>query len=265
MKNNNLQIFNGQYTGNQIVSVPAKVCLASHFQRPISEKSVTNIIRNFDRNKVKPIVLSKRNGKYYVVDGQHTLTALRRLFGENVVVTAIIIEELTLQQEAEYFVKQYDGSHRLTSLDMFKGRLVYEDKAQQMESVAKSHGLRIKTSGTKGKNTIVAIRQYEKMWDKLGKNGTHKALTLIKRAWGDDLNAYDGKILSGMTMFIDVFKREIDDNIFVRNLSKVSPKEIIRNAESRRCSTKQAALATEIWFIYNKRLGAKNKLSDNIR
>ena len=43
------------------------------YQRTINMKFVKECIENFDPNKVEPVYVSYRDGKYYVMDGQHTI------------------------------------------------------------------------------------------------------------------------------------------------------------------------------------------------
>ena len=86
----------------EMKKLPIKMLLSAPYQREIRNNNIKEIIRKFDKNKVKPIVVSYRNGKYYVVDGQHTLTVLRMLFGENYIVTTRVLKGLTYDDEAAY-------------------------------------------------------------------------------------------------------------------------------------------------------------------
>lgn len=253
------------YETNRLTVISAAKCMSAPYQRETNSSRINGIIKNFDKNKVKPIVLSFRNGVYNVVDGQHTLSALRRIYGENVMVSAVVLEGLTYEEEAEYYTKQYEGTKKLSSCDTFKSRLEYDKKAQMINNICKVVGFNVKTGNSHSNSkTILAIKQLEKMYDTLGSGGTHYVLTLIRDTWNYDKSSLDGNMLSGMTLFYKTYKDKIDKATFISRLSAVSPKEIMRNAKMRIMSSRQAMYAYEIYYIYNKGL-KRNKLPDVIR
>lgn len=51
------------------------------YQRPIDMDFVKDKIRHFDPGKIEPVHVSYRDGKYYVMDGQHTILILEGVNG----------------------------------------------------------------------------------------------------------------------------------------------------------------------------------------
>ena len=131
--------------------------LAAPYQRPIQRSKVEKIKREYNPNKAKAIVVSRRNGKYFIIDGDHTITAQRELFGETCVVDVRIIDGLTYEQEAEYYDTQYDNCTKLSSIDHLKSRVEYNSKAKNMVQLCADKGFILATCAGKAKNKINAI------------------------------------------------------------------------------------------------------------
>ena len=77
-------------------------------------EDVDRLIAKWDDRLLTPLVVSFRDGKFNVVDGQHRIAAMRKMAdGGNVTVPCLIYTGLTYEQEAELYFK----------LDQSKGRL----------------------------------------------------------------------------------------------------------------------------------------------
>ena len=64
----------------RIECVPLERIVTEQYQRILNMKNVAGIVKNFDPAKLGVLVVSHRtDGTYAVLDGQHRLTALRRL------------------------------------------------------------------------------------------------------------------------------------------------------------------------------------------
>lgn len=51
------------------------------YQRALSDKQVRKTSENFDPFQVNPVKVSKRDGKNYVIDGQHTMEIIAKVSG----------------------------------------------------------------------------------------------------------------------------------------------------------------------------------------
>ena len=68
------------------------------YQRPVNPKEVDRLIREWDERLIDPVVVSFRDGKFYVVDGQHRIAAMRRMNGgRGVMVTCKVYDGLTYE------------------------------------------------------------------------------------------------------------------------------------------------------------------------
>ena len=94
-----------------------------NYQRNINTAFVQKIVSEFDPNKVDPVHVSYRDGKYYIIDGQHTVAALEIANGNKPVdVICIVHKGMTYTDEASYYVEQYEKKHRHTYNEMTMAR-----------------------------------------------------------------------------------------------------------------------------------------------
>ena len=85
------------------------------YQRPVEQKDVDKIIREWNGREITPVVVSFRDGKFNVVDGQHHIEAMRqKAGGRDVIVPCIIHTGMTYEQEAELYARLDRDKKRLT-------------------------------------------------------------------------------------------------------------------------------------------------------
>ena len=51
------------------------------YQRPVNPREVDRLIREWDERLLEPVIVSFRDGKFNVVDGQHRISAMRKMNG----------------------------------------------------------------------------------------------------------------------------------------------------------------------------------------
>ena len=81
------------------------------YQRTLRPHHVDELVEGWDWGKFRPLDVSCRNGSYYVFDGGHRLSALKRLCGsgQHFTVLCRVFYGLTRAEEAYYFSHQDDG------------------------------------------------------------------------------------------------------------------------------------------------------------
>lgn len=268
----NAMMNNGKTRGTTEVTIENKAgtytrmsankLLAAPYQREIRRYKVENIKRNYDPLKAKPIVVSRRNGKYYIIDGDHTITAQRELFGETCMVDVRIIDGLTYEQESEYYDTQYDNCTKLSSIEHMKSRVEYESKAKDMVQLCADKGFVLATCMGKSKNKINAVSTFEKVYDMLGNNDTANMLALIKEIWDGDKEALSSQFLEGIGKFYSIYKGKMNTKRFVKVFSDV-PAIDITSAVNKQASlgmTKADRMVLKFREMYNYRY--KNKLPE---
>lgn len=230
------------------------------YQRDIDQKEVAYIASNYDPHQFGVIKVSFRDGKYYVYDGQHRITAFKIVNGnQDGFVRCEVHYGLTYEDEAKYFAEQYLGSKKVDIV--YRWRALFEAKKEPVYTIVTSvRAIGIDIKFTKNKsvyNRIIALKQLNDMWDKLGSEKTLRVLALLKKSWDTDLNAFDGNILIGMREFFFTYTDEIDEEAFVRQMKKVSPLSIVVEGKKDMLSKNGLNFAKIIWSKYNNGLKTK--------
>ena len=205
------------------------------YQRPVKQTVVNRLIKCWNNKYLTPIVVSCRDGKYYLLDGQHRVCAMRRMNGgKDVIVPCLVYTGLTYAQEAEMYVK----------LDKSKGhlKLPHEIKAS-LESGADAVVLDIDKRISEGGFTwaldrptgaayeIQPARAIKSAYKLLGGPAFSRMLELLAGAWHGSPSSLKSCMIAGMALFLKTYETEIDDYTFVARLSQVDPFDIAQLAK----------------------------------
>ena len=92
-------------------------------------------------------------------------------------------------------------------------------------------------------------------YKQLGYDGLYRTLRIIRKTWGGKPSSLSSYIISGAALFVKAYENEMDDKVFVRQLSKLQPDEIVSRGRSD-SSTRNQALkyARVILSAYNRAL-----------
>ena len=84
----------------------AQLTSGLEYQRPVSQRDVDELAENWQPDLFEPPVVSHRDGKLFLVDGQRRIAALRqRNHGGDVTVLCRVFEDLTYEEEADLLVR----------------------------------------------------------------------------------------------------------------------------------------------------------------
>lgn len=202
------------------------------YQRPVEQKDVDEIIREWNGRELSPVVVSFRDGKFNVLDGQHRIEAMRQMAGgKDVIVPCIIHTGMTYKEEADMYARLDTDKKRLTLRQHTKAVVEAGSDARIMEvkRLVEDGGftwaLEVQTSEP---FEIAAIRALINAYQLLGSEAFSRMLALMAGAWQGTPNSLKASILSGMALFVKTYETELSDRAFIRRMSAVSPDEIIR-------------------------------------
>ena len=202
------------------------------YQRPVLQKDVDKIIREWNGREITPVVVSFRDGKFNVVDGQHHIEAMRqKAGGRDVIVPCIIHTGMTYEQEAELYARLDRDKKRLTLRQYTKAVVEAGSDANIMEVKRLTEGVGF--IWALGEPTgepfeIAPIRALINAYQLLGGEAFARMLSLLAGAWQGMPNSLKASMLSGMALFVKTYEVELSDRAFIRRMSIVSPEEIIR-------------------------------------
>ena len=202
------------------------------YQRPVEQKDVDKIIRDWNGREITPVVVSFRDGKFNVVDGQHHIEAMRqKAGGRDVIVPCIIHTGMTYEQEAELYARLDSDKKRLTPRQHTKALVEAgtDPKIVEVKRLVEDGGFVWALKEPTGEPfEIAAVRALINAYQLLGSEGFARMLSLMAGAWQGTPNSLKASMLSGMARFVKTYETELRDRAFIRRMSAVSPEEIIR-------------------------------------
>jgi len=235
------------------------------YQRPVEEKDVRKLMAKWDRRLMDSVTVNYRDGKYYLVDGQHRVSILRRLNGgKDVMVPCKLYHGLTYEQEAELCYKLDQAKHRLKLSQSTKALLESQTDAEVIDirRLVEANGFK----WALGKRNpveyeITAARAVFNVYRQLGAAAFDRMLHLMAGAWHGAPCTLQGSFLTGMALFLKTYETELVDRTAVRRLANIDPEEVLRRGKTD-FSTNHAALryARVLLKKYNSQPGG-HKLS----
>jgi hypothetical protein len=175
---------------------------------------------------------------------------------------ALIYEGLTYEQEADYFKKLNNANgeqKRVRKTDIFKASVeAKEANAVDIKNIIESLGFRI--SETTGNNIITAVGTIEKIYKKYGAQGLNNTLKISKDTWNGERYSLNNMVLEGIAEFLNIYtgKTNFSTDIFIKQLSKVDPIKINREARSdNTTNSSNAKVMNTLFRYYNLKLRKK--------
>lgn len=152
---------NSQKVGNKVfLDIPLTSMRVDHdmYQRPL-QRHVRTIAKNWNDDKCDPLMVNyRKNGFYYIIDGQHRFEAAKMRGMESLVCTVFV--GLSIKEEADLFTEQNEGTKKLSPFDTYKANLCRgEEIDTQIQEVCNKHGIVVERgTGTKKLKSVTAAR-----------------------------------------------------------------------------------------------------------
>lgn len=202
------------------------------YQRPVEKKDVNKLIREWDPRRLTPIVVSAREGKFNVVDGQHRVEAMRRMAkGKDVSIPCLIYTGMSYEDEAALYAELDRGRKRLTLPQSLNAMVEAgtDPEIMEVKRLAESAGFVWALAKRTGQPfEIEATRALISAYRLLGVAGFSRLLELMAGTWHGAPSSLKASMLSGMALFLKTYEAELNDRAFIRRLSAVEPEEIIQ-------------------------------------
>ena len=231
-------------------------------QRDFVPSHAAKIAREFKWDKYDPIMVSFRDGKYWVIDGQHRLAAIRQNAGRDVTIICRVYYGLTEVDEAEMFLRKGVTTKRLSVLDTFKVLYKIGDEAivGMVKNADRAGWIVDFKNNNRRSGAINAVEALKRCYDAVPTDVFVEALAILKEAWNGDRDSVCGPMLRGMTLFVKVFDGKYNRKGLIDNLKKVPVAEVIRAAKTFQTTiyggytglNAGRPYAKAIWTLYNK-------------
>ena len=249
-------------TGNLRMIPSNSIVSGLDYQRPVHEIDVEPLVREWDDKLFEPLVVSFRDGRFYLIDGQHRLTALHRLNnGKDVMVLCRVHTGMTYEEEAEMCARLAKSKKPLSLAQSVKAYMEAgtNPDINEIQRLMKYRGFSWAVDKTSSnQHRITATSAVLRAYKLVGASLFDRLLLLLDRTWGgnpDSLNAY---MISGTALFLKTYETEMNENVFIQRLSAVYPAEIVRRSKAD-FSTDSRALrcARVLREKYNARAGGR--------
>ena len=231
------------------------------YQRPVRERKLQKLMDHWDLSLLDPLVVSYRDGQFYLVDGQHRVIALRRMRGGDTTIPCKLYHGLTYQQEAELCYKLDQSREHLSAAQSTNALIEAGTDPEIMEiyGLLESNGFTwALDKRTPGNYEIIAVRAVISAYRLLGSALFDRMLYLMASAWDGAPSSLKAGFISGMALFLKVYDTELVSPAAVSRLSKIDPDEVFCRGETD-FSTNRSALryARVLWKLYNRQRGHK--------
>ena len=205
------------------------------YNRKINRKKVDRIIQNFNEKEVRPVVVSWRSGKYYIIDGQHTALAIYELSGNNnnTLIWCDVYEGMSYTEEARLFVLMNTDGTSATKNEAIHGNICAEDKnTKRFNEIILNAGLHI-GGGINGIRTpATAFGVFEKDLAN-GTDHLSRILKLVSATWPDSECASQTIIIKALNVLICNHADVLIDQRFIDRLTGIPIKALKNEAKSK--------------------------------
>ena len=228
------------------------------YQRDLDMTRCKSYAADFNIDMMGTIMVSEREGAYYVIDGQHRVIVANLVKLDTVFCQ--VIKGMTYEEEAILFGKLNTKIKHLSTTSIFKAGV--EGKKSEETEIAKIlKNVGFKVGRAKADNTVVAILALNKVYRKYGSKHLFETLVLIKDIWNGKADSLNNKIITGVSEFIQIYKNENEftSKVFVKQLKKVDPIMLVREAKTVISTNRtDIKMVTILFKYYNNRL--RNKM-----
>lgn len=184
-----------------------------HAQREkISKSRVDYLVSRFDLDKFGTPVLSERQGKFYIIDGQHRIEAIKRWLGlgwEKQKIECLVYGGLSEEEEAEKFLSMNDVLS-VNCFDKFRvsvaaGRI---DEVH-IQKIVQGAGLCISKDKIPG--AIGCVSTLKRIYLRSNGDILARALRITRDSFGDA--GFDARVIDGMGHFCQRYNGVLDEDV----------------------------------------------------
>lgn len=248
------------------------IFIPEHAQRKFKQHHGDYLAANFTVEKYKPIDVSFRDGKYWVIDGQHRLYAIKKRKGGNCTILCYVHYGMTEYDEAMFFLDQGKGIANILTTDRARIRFeIGDETVVGMVRGAESAGFSVDFSTNKATNRIVAVSALEQVYKALNPQEYVTMLKTLKKAYNGRPDSLVREMLYGLGLLFVKYHGEFDPNALATSLrTKATPSDIIIEGRSygkahsghNGLASNGKPFARAILHYYNANRKASNQLPD---
>lgn len=196
------------------------------YQRAVSESQIQDILASFEDELRKDTIVSRRvggpsAGTLYVVDGQHTLDALKRKYPDPEQRIKVSLRHWTREQEAKAFLGQRENSRGVSTLHNFRVALEHREPwAVHLNETVEAAGGEISLNGNRSGKHLTAIAAARGIMDTQGWCMLFRVVEFLVTNFPDDEANLGGRMLTGLANLFSMHPEVKDRELAVKLKSK---------------------------------------------
>jgi hypothetical protein len=205
------------------------------YQRPLKEARVAQIASNFDSVSARDLYVAQRADKsFWILDGQHTAEAMRRL-GFNAWLCRVI-GNISITQEAEWFDYLNNNTQKIPSVIDHAAKVVSGNKISLLvDKVLSDYYLRISSARIRAREGDIGFASAT-MFDQIlrlgGEQLLRETLQLSVDAWGHRKTSFMGRVMSGISYLLAWNEVPLDRARMLAVLNNITPAQIVEDLGS---------------------------------
>lgn len=226
----------------------------STYQRKLHLERVKRIVNSFDERIANEPKVSERDGRYYVIDGQHTIIARQeRNGGKPLPILCKVYMGMTESEEAMVFAEQNGDSVALTPGVEIRARIYAGDPiATAFLKATESLGLRVDFDQKNGMKRIACVGTAFNGYQRVGEKKYKEALSLLLEAWKGDPDSLRAETITAMCHFVELYDGEYKQKRLIQRFRKYDPITIYREGRSMSLYlTGYKKYLYAVWALYN--------------
>jgi hypothetical protein len=208
-------------------------------QRKFIQQWADAIFKNFDLNRMrKPVLNHRKNGDYYIVDGQHTVHALAKVVGkewESQLIQCEVYDGLSEAEEADLF-DHLQNRRAVSAFQRFKVRICAE-RAEEcaVQTLVRDSNLVISQDAVPG--AVSCVTTLLTVYKRGGSDVLSRTLNILHNAFGD--SGLEAVLIDGIGHLCQRYNGALDDGAAIVKLGQLrgGAKGLLQKAEALRLKT----------------------------
>ncbi len=223
------------------------------YQRELNDKRVHRIAAEFDERIANEPKVSCRDGRYYVFDGQHTISARKLLNGgKDLPIRCKVFYGLTQEEEALLFAQQTGASAKLTAGARFRALVCGGDEdALAFLNATEDAGFCVDYQQTRGVQRLACISTAFRLYRRVGDEFYREAMGVLTDAWKGDPDSLRAETVRGVVEFVDLYHGEYKRRRLVTQLHLAAPIVIFREGRAMTNLPGYKRYLYQVYRIYN--------------
>lgn len=204
-------------------------------QRRFSKAQADTYAADFRLESLGYPVLNKRDERWYIVDGQHRITALRTIGFGDLSLECECYFSLTERDEADLFLER-NNRKDVTSYEKFRVAITAGRETEcAVNEVVIAQGLKVARSESEG--CISAVSALLSVYENGGAQTLERSLAILRDAYGGSHAALKSPLIRGLGLVCQRYNGDFDDAAAVAKLGKASLQQLLQRASVLRHQT----------------------------